>query len=190
MTNTHFHAVTQPCTYPLCFLFLISPVQKLQERQATLKKCTLPERQKEKWSKVIISDVMSSEESEANDETIIIKPGTKGDRVFPEHRHTGGGGKDYTGQTPTETTCDKLCCVLAPQACCHCTKLSIHIYCCRYPLSFIYRPLCTRINYILATYNYASYSIYMVHVCFVNQPLTCACFGFGVLVVMSHYFLS
>ena len=24
---------------------------------------------------------------------------------------------------------------------------------------------------------------------FVNQPLTCACFGFAVLVVMSHYFI-
>ena len=74
VTNTHFHAVTQSCTYPICFLFLISPVQKLQERQATLKMCTLPERQKEKWSKVIISDMMSSEESDADDETIIIKP--------------------------------------------------------------------------------------------------------------------
>ena len=50
-------------------------VQKLQARQATLKGSTLPERQKEKWSKAIIADMMSSEGSDGDDDdSIIIKP--------------------------------------------------------------------------------------------------------------------
>ena len=49
--------------------------QKLHERQSTLKKSTLPEKEKEKWNKVLISDLMSSEESDdENGETIIVKP--------------------------------------------------------------------------------------------------------------------
>ena len=56
-----------PC---ICYL-----VQKLQERQATIKRNTLPEHQKEKWSKAIIADMMSSEESDGDDDySIIIKP--------------------------------------------------------------------------------------------------------------------
>ena len=50
-------------------------VQKLQERQTTLKRSTLPERQKAKWSKVVIADMMLSEESDGvDDDSIIVKP--------------------------------------------------------------------------------------------------------------------
>ena len=40
-----------------------------------LQKCSLPEQQKEKWRKIVVADMMSSEESDAAaDDTIIVKP--------------------------------------------------------------------------------------------------------------------
>ena len=39
-----------------------------------MKRSSLPKRQKEKWSKVMIADMMSSEESDEGDETIVVKP--------------------------------------------------------------------------------------------------------------------
>ena len=39
-----------------------------------MKRSSLPEQQKEKWSKVMIADMMSSEESDEGDETIVVKP--------------------------------------------------------------------------------------------------------------------
>ena len=51
-------------------------LQKLQERQAMLQRCNLPEQQKEKWRKIVVAEMMSSEESDAadDDDTIIVKP--------------------------------------------------------------------------------------------------------------------
>ena len=68
------------------------PVQKLQERQAIMKRSSLPERQKEKWSKVMIADMMSSEESDEGDETIVVKPlqwRSSRVTVFQNHRRIG-----------------------------------------------------------------------------------------------------
>ena len=59
-------------THFLCLLF--PPTQKLQERQATLKKCAMSEKDKEKWGKVLRADVMSSEESDSADDVVIVKP--------------------------------------------------------------------------------------------------------------------
>ena len=48
-------------------------LQKLQERQAMLQRCNLPEQQKEKWRKIVVAEMMSSEESDAaDDDTIIV----------------------------------------------------------------------------------------------------------------------
>ena len=47
----------------------------VQKLQTILKKSTLPECQKEKWSKGVIADMMSSEESDGDDDnSIIVKP--------------------------------------------------------------------------------------------------------------------
>jgi hypothetical protein len=58
-------------------------MQKLQERLATFKKATLPDKEKEKWMKVFIPQMVSSEESDDSDEdTIVIKPlGWRTERV-------------------------------------------------------------------------------------------------------------
>ena len=60
--------------YTLFVFIVLSPTQKLQERQATLKKCTMSERDKEKWGKILRADVMSSEESDSADDVVIVKP--------------------------------------------------------------------------------------------------------------------
>ena len=53
------------------FLFF---VQKLQERQSILKKLAMPmpEKEKEKWSKVMCADVMSSEGSDVENNQIVL----------------------------------------------------------------------------------------------------------------------
>lgn len=64
-----------------CFFELIMPmsfpvfcVQKFQERLATFRRCSMPETEKEKWGKVFCVDMMSSEESDTeNNEIIIVK---------------------------------------------------------------------------------------------------------------------
>ncbi len=38
--------------------------QKLQERQATLTKSTMAQKEKDKWAKVLVADMMSNEESD------------------------------------------------------------------------------------------------------------------------------
>ena len=49
------------------------PLQKLQERTAAFKKCAYKEEDAKKWSKVLISEYMSSEES-GDDDTLIVRP--------------------------------------------------------------------------------------------------------------------
>ena len=66
------HWYIEAVTVTLILLF--SPTQKLHERQATLKKCAMSEKDKEKWGKVLRADVMSSEESDDADDAVIIKP--------------------------------------------------------------------------------------------------------------------
>ena len=56
------------------FISACFPLQKLQERQATLKKCTIGEKEKEKWNKVMTAEMMSSEESNGEDDVVIVKP--------------------------------------------------------------------------------------------------------------------
>ena len=50
-------------------------LQKLQERIAYLGKAKLPDKDKEKWSRVIVSEMMSSEESgDEDDSPIVVRP--------------------------------------------------------------------------------------------------------------------
>ena len=53
---------------------LIAPISLSETTwtQSTFKKSTLPEKEKEKWNKVLISDFMSSEESDDESEDIIV----------------------------------------------------------------------------------------------------------------------
>lgn len=51
-----------------CFFLL----QKLQERQAIFNKLSYNERDKDKWKKVFHANFMSSEESDSNDEEVIV----------------------------------------------------------------------------------------------------------------------
>lgn len=52
------------------YLFLLS--QKLQERQAIFNKLSYDERDREKWRKVFHVNFMSSEESDSNEEEVIV----------------------------------------------------------------------------------------------------------------------
>lgn len=50
-------------------------LQKLQERIATLNKAKLSEKDREKWSKVFVTEMMSSEESDDGDDSpIVVRP--------------------------------------------------------------------------------------------------------------------
>ena len=57
---------------PFLFHFIIL-FQKLQVRQKSFNKRTLREKDCEKWSKVLTSDFISSEESGEEDNSIIVK---------------------------------------------------------------------------------------------------------------------
>ena len=48
--------------------------QKLNERRATLKKSTLPEQEREKWVKCFVTDLIASEESDDENDLIVVKP--------------------------------------------------------------------------------------------------------------------
>ena len=49
--------------------------QKLQERRSTLTKSAMSQKEKEKWGKVLVPEMMSSEESDVeNDDVITVKP--------------------------------------------------------------------------------------------------------------------
>ena len=49
--------------------------QKLQERRSTLTKSAMSPKEKEKWGKVLVPEMMSSEESDVeNDDIITVKP--------------------------------------------------------------------------------------------------------------------
>ena len=64
----------------MCTLYLIL-MQKLNERLVTFNKTTMPEKEKEKWRKVFIPQMVSSEES-CDEDTIAIKPlGWRSERV-------------------------------------------------------------------------------------------------------------
>ncbi len=52
--------------------YYIIAIQKLHERLATLTKASGPDIEKEKWKKVLLPDVISSEESDIEDEGVII----------------------------------------------------------------------------------------------------------------------
>ncbi len=52
--------------------YYIIAIQKLHERLATLTKASGPDIEKEKWKKVLFPDVISSEESDIEDEGVII----------------------------------------------------------------------------------------------------------------------
>ena len=55
--------------------YKILSLQKLQERIAYLGKAKLPDKDKEKWSRVIVSEIMSSEESgDEDDSPIVVRP--------------------------------------------------------------------------------------------------------------------
>ena len=57
------------------FLLVFHALQKLQERQATLKKCTIGEKEKEKWNKVMTAEMLLSEESNnGEDDVVIVQP--------------------------------------------------------------------------------------------------------------------
>ena len=59
-------------TFSILYFFI---TQKLQERRATLTKSTMPQREKDKWGKVLVAEMMSSEESDLENEDIItVKP--------------------------------------------------------------------------------------------------------------------
>ena len=52
-----------------------APCRSFEIRQSSLKKSSVSEREREKWRKVLIAELMSSEESNSEDEdTVIIKP--------------------------------------------------------------------------------------------------------------------
>ena len=62
-----FHNFTLVC--------LLLYKQKLQERNSILRKSTMTEKTKEKWSKVLIPEAISSEESENEDgHSVFVKP--------------------------------------------------------------------------------------------------------------------
>ena len=48
--------------------------QKLQERRSTLTKSAMLQKEKEKWGKVLVPEMMSSEESDVENDDIIVKP--------------------------------------------------------------------------------------------------------------------
>ena len=54
------------------FIFIM---QKLQERKSQFQKCKIPDKEKAKWEKALVADLMSSEESSPeNADKIIVKP--------------------------------------------------------------------------------------------------------------------
>lgn len=55
-------------------IFIYIPAQKLQERSSTFEKAELSPKAKEKWKKVLQSDLMSSEESSSESDDVFVKP--------------------------------------------------------------------------------------------------------------------
>jgi hypothetical protein len=59
-------------------------IQKLQERQATFNISAISGKEKEKWMKIFVPEMISSEESDDdNEDTVVIKPlGWRSQKVF------------------------------------------------------------------------------------------------------------
>lgn len=62
---------------------LLCTPQKLEERKSLFKKSNMPDKEKEKWLKIFVPDMVSSEESDSNDgDIIIVKPlGWRSERI-------------------------------------------------------------------------------------------------------------
>ena len=82
--------------------------QKLQEQRATLNKSSMPQKDRDKWGKVLVAEMMSSEESdEENEEVIAVKPlpwrTEKVSSLLPP-RWQGGTVKVHSSQTTAKAT--------------------------------------------------------------------------------------
>ena len=55
-------------------MFIYHLIQKLQERASIFQKSDLPPKTKEKWSKVLVADAMSSEESGSEADDMFVRP--------------------------------------------------------------------------------------------------------------------
>ena len=92
--------------------------QKLNERRATLKKSTLPEQEREKWVKCFVTDLIASEESDDENDLIVVKPlpwrATRLTDFFQKLGCADRGRKVVSSTTPEKTACAEFNRIISP----------------------------------------------------------------------------
>ena len=88
------------------YLSSFSCAQKLQERQSTLNKSPMPQKDRDKWGKVLVADMMSSEESDEENEEVMkyFLAYRESVQFFSPPRWQGGTVKVLSSQTTAEAT--------------------------------------------------------------------------------------